>query len=157
VDADAGGCIALHRRRWLAADFHGAAMAVGAIADKAEAARFAAAAHAAGVCVNIVDDGEHGDFAFGSIVARSPLGIGISPDGAAPAFAQSIRGWLEALIPAGFARWAQAAHQWRPRLRSIGFPAATRRRFWRRFAERAHMRAGTMPGEADFDELIALA
>ena len=48
-----------------------------------------------------------------SIVNRSPLVIGISTDGAAPVFAQAIRAKLEALIPRGFARWAEAARRWR--------------------------------------------
>ncbi len=73
------------------------------------AAAFAAAARAAGVPVNVIDKPAFCDFSFGAIVNRSPLVIGISTDGAAPVFAQAIRAKLEALIPQGFARWAEAA------------------------------------------------
>ena len=76
-------------------------------------ARFAAAARGAGVPVNVIDKPAFCDFAFGAIVNRSPLVIGISTDGAAPVFAQAIRAELEALIPRGFARWAEAAQRWR--------------------------------------------
>ena len=63
--------------------------------------------------VNVIDKPAFCDFSFGAIVNRSPLVIGISTDGAAPVFGQAIRAKLEALIPRGFARWAEAARQWR--------------------------------------------
>ena len=63
----------------------------------------------AGVPVNVIDRPAFCDFAFGAIVNRSPLVIGISTDGAAPVFGQAIRAKIEALIPKGFARWAEAA------------------------------------------------
>src|SRR5262249_10587360 len=92
-----------------------AAFAVAAGEDD-EAQRFATAARAAGVPVNVIDKPAFSDFSFGSIVNRSPLVVGISTDGAAPVFGQAIRAKLEALIPQGFARWAEAARRWRPRV-----------------------------------------
>src|SRR6266567_3372868 len=68
-----------------------------------------------------------------TIVNRSPLVIGISTDGAAPVFGQAIRAKLEALIPRGFARWAEAARTWRPRIQSLGLSFRERRRFWEQF------------------------
>ena len=102
-----------------------------------EAARFAAAARAAGVPVNVIDKPAFCDFAFGAIVNRSPLVIGISTDGAAPVFGQAIRAKLEALIPRGFARWAEAARRWRPRVQALALSFRERRRFWEQFTERA--------------------
>ncbi len=109
------GAITIHERIWAAQDFAGAAIAVADCADDREAARFAAAARAAGVPVNVIDRPAFCDFAFGAIVNRSPLVIGISTDGASPVFGQAIRAKIEALIPKGFARWAEAARTWRPR------------------------------------------
>src|SRR6202521_3425781 len=114
-----GGPIAIHRRQWDATDFSGAALAVGGCTDDDEAARFAAAARAAGVPANVIDKPAFCDFAFGAIVNRSPLVIGISTDGAAPVFGQAIRAKIEALIPKGFARWADAARSWRPRVQGL--------------------------------------
>ena len=94
----------LHERAWAEADLAGAAIAIGGFADDEDAARFARAARAAGVPVNVIDKPQFCDFAFGAIVNRSPLVIGISTDGAAPVFGQAIRAKLEALIPRGFAR-----------------------------------------------------
>src|SRR5262249_27075210 len=103
--------ITIHARPWAPADFAGAAIAVGDC-DGDAAATFAAAARAAGVPVNVVDKPTLSDFAFGAIVNRSPLVIGISTDGAAPVFAQAIRARIETLIPQGFACWAEAAAPW---------------------------------------------
>src|SRR5262249_40372742 len=104
--------IAIHRRDIEAADLAGAALAIGAFEDDPQAAAFSALARAAGVPVNVIDKPAFCDFSFGAIVNRSPLVIGISTDGAAPVFGQAIRAKLEALIPRGFARWAEAARAW---------------------------------------------
>ncbi|HXW24000.1 MAG TPA: bifunctional precorrin-2 dehydrogenase/sirohydrochlorin ferrochelatase, partial [Xanthobacteraceae bacterium] len=150
--ADAApGAVAIHRRAWAPADCAGAAIAVGACNDDDEAARFAAAARAAGVPVNVIDRPAFCDFAFGAIVNRSPLVIGVSTDGAAPVFAQAIRARIETLIPHGFARWAEAAARWRPRVRGFGV------RFWERFAARAAARPNAIPTEADLRALVAHA
>ena len=107
------GAIVLHQRAWRDEDFVGAAIAVGGFDGDREAQRFADAARAAGVPVNVIDKPAFCDFSFGAIVNRSPLVIGISTAGAAPIFAQAIRGKLEALIPRGFAGWADGARRWR--------------------------------------------
>ena len=101
--------------------------------------RMIAAARAAGVPVNVIDRPAFCDFAFGAIVNRSPLVIGVSTDGAAPVFAQAIRARLETLIPHGFARWAEAAARWRPHVQALGRGFAAR--FWEKFAARAMARA----------------
>src|SRR4029079_14913308 len=115
-------------------DMGGAAIAVGACETDDEAARFAQAARAAGNPVNVIDKPAFCDFAFGAIVNRSPLVIGISTDGAAPAFGQAIRSKLEGLIPRGFSAWAEAARRWRSTLQASGLSFDERRHFWRTFA-----------------------
>ncbi len=151
------GAITVQRREWAASDFPGAAIAVGDCADAAEAARFAAAARTAGVPVNVVDRPDFSDFAFGSIVNRSPLVIGISTDGAAPVFGQVVRAKIEALLPKGFARWAEAAQAWRPRVQALALPFRNRRSFWERFAARAVAAPDRVPDDADLAALLAPA
>jgi uroporphyrin-III C-methyltransferase/precorrin-2 dehydrogenase/sirohydrochlorin ferrochelatase len=153
IAQDAG--IAIHRRGIGVGDFGGAAIAVGAFDNDAEAKAFAALAREAGVPVNVVDKPAFSDFSFGSIVNRSPLVIGISTDGAAPVFAQAIRAKLEALIPRGFARWAEAARTWRPRLQATALSFAEKRRFWERFTERAIAEPERIPVQSDMDVLMA--
>jgi uroporphyrin-III C-methyltransferase / precorrin-2 dehydrogenase / sirohydrochlorin ferrochelatase len=148
------GAIAVHSRTWTPADFAGAAIAVAECANDVEAAQFAAAARAAGVPVNVIDRPAFGDFAFGAIVNRSPLVIGISTDGAAPVFGQAVRSKIEALIPKGFARWADAARSWRPKVQAPALSFRSRRHLWEKFADRALAAPDTIPTEAEFDALL---
>ncbi|MBX9773431.1 MAG: siroheme synthase CysG [Xanthobacteraceae bacterium] len=150
-----GGAIVLHMRAWNDDDLIGAAMAIGALGSDDAAERFAAAARAAGVPVNVIDKPAFCDFSFGSIVNRSPLVIGISTDGAAPVFAQAIRAKLEALIPFGFARWAEAARRWRDAVMSSALPPAARRRFWQLFTATALNDPNREPEPSDYDRLMA--
>ena len=148
------GAIALHERTWRPEDFAGAAVAVGGFDRDDEAQRFAAAARAAGVPVNVIDKPAHCDFSFGAIVNRSPLVIGISTDGAAPVFAQAIRAKLEAMIPRGFARWADAARRWRPAVQASGLSFAARRRFWHVFTGFAVAHPDREPAPPDLATML---
>ena len=96
-----------------------------------------AAAHAAGVAINIVDKPQFSDFQFGAIVDRSPLVIGISTGGGAPKLAQALRGRLEALLPREIKLWAQEAKIWREKLKALETPLKTRLRFWELFSGQA--------------------
>ena len=151
------GPVLVHDRRWSASDLSGAAIAVADCTDDDEAADFAAAARAAGVPVNVIDRPAFCDFAFGAIVNRSPLVIGISTDGAAPVFGQAIRAKIEALIPRGFSRWAAAARAWRPHVQALALPFRGRRRFWEKFAARAVAAPEREPTDADLEALLAPA
>ena len=149
--------VILRERGWRAGDFAGAAIAVGGFENDADAECFAAAARTAGVPVNLIDRPAHCDFSFGAIVNRSPLVIGISTDGAAPVFAQAVRAKLEAMIPRGFACWAEAARRWRKRLQLAGLSPAARRRFWQLFAACAMNHPAHGPAQSDFDALFDTA
>lgn len=149
------GSITLHKRTWQASDLTGAAIAIGAIGDDAEATAFASAARAAGVPVNVIDRPEFCAFQFGAIVNRSPLVVAISTDGAAPVFGQAIRSRLEALLPQGFRQWAEAAKTWRREGNRLGADMPARRRFWEAFTERAMRDASRAPTASDLDALIA--
>lgn len=151
------GEIVLHRREWMADDFKGCAIAIGGCESEEESARFAAAARAAGVPVNVIDKPKYCDFAFGAIVNRSPLVLGVSTDGAAPVFGQAVRAKLESLIPSGYARWAEAAKSWRSKVKASELSFAARRNFWHLFTAEAIVSADRAPESADFERLLALA
>ncbi len=151
------GTIRLHGRAWKPSDLEGAALAVGAFAEEDEAATFAAVARAAGVVVNVVDRPALCDFAFGSIVNRSPLVIGISTDGAAPSLAQGLRAKIEAVVPKGLKRWAEAAKAWRPAIQAASSSIDARRRLWERFTQMALARLDEAPCEGDLRALLAAA
>jgi uroporphyrin-III C-methyltransferase / precorrin-2 dehydrogenase / sirohydrochlorin ferrochelatase len=149
--------VTLFRRHIDDRDFAGAMLAIGAFEDEEVAAAFAARARAAGVPVNVVDRPALSDFSFGTIVNRSPLVVGISTDGAAPVFAQAIRAKIEAMIPQGFAAWADAARRWRAAVKSSGLSFGGRRRFWQLFTTHAVANPGRAPEAQDFDVLLGQA
>lgn len=149
------GSVTVLPRSWQPADLDGAALAIADIEHAEEAKAFFAAARQAGVPVNLVDKPELCDFAFGSLVNRSPLVVAISTDGAAPVFGQAIRAKIEALLPAGLKAWAQAAKDWRPAVqaRELAFPL--RRAFWEKFTAKAMAEPQRQPEEGDRSDLIA--
>jgi uroporphyrin-III C-methyltransferase / precorrin-2 dehydrogenase / sirohydrochlorin ferrochelatase len=157
AEAEYSGSVTIFRRTWRAADCPGAAIAVGAFEDEAEATEFAAAGRAAGASVNVIDKPKFCDFNFGAIVNRSPLVIGISTDGASPVFGQAIRAKLEALIPRGFAQWVEAARRWRRDVQASGLSFNGRRRFWQLLTNEAVRRPNDQPVESDFARLIDTA
>jgi uroporphyrin-III C-methyltransferase / precorrin-2 dehydrogenase / sirohydrochlorin ferrochelatase len=146
--------VTLIRRALQDEDFDGIAIAIGALEDDAEGAHFAATARAKGIPVNVVDKPAFCDFQFGAIVNRSPLVIGISTDGGAPPLGQAIRSMIETLLPAGLARWAAAAKNWRGRVMSAGLDGADRRAFWRRFAAEAMARPNEAPCPVEREAMI---
>jgi len=153
--APPAGSLTLHRRRWRGEDLAGAAIAIGACTDDADAEAFAAAAREAGIPVNVVDRPAFCDFQFGAIVNRSPLVVAISTDGGAPVFGQAIRSLIEALLPSGFSRWAEAAKTWRSKGDRLGKTPAAKRRFWERFADLAMQNATRAPVESDLVQLLS--
>lgn len=148
AEAATTGAITIVGRHWVPDDLCAAAMAIGAL-DEDEAQAFRDAAKRAGVPVNIIDKPAFCDFQFGTIVARSPLIIGISTDGAAPVFGQALRARIEAVLPQALRDWAQAAKAWRADVQARAFDFASRRRFWEVFAERALASGDRTPSLAD--------
>ncbi len=123
-------------RDWRADDLAGMTLAIADLPDPAAAALHRAARRA-GIPCNVIDRPEHGDFAFGSLVNRSPVVIGISTGGTAPALAQAVRRRIETALPRTLARWARLARAWRAALPAFLPDPAARRAFWSGIAERA--------------------
>ncbi len=155
ADAPPRGTVTIVRRGWSPDDLAGACVAVGAFEDDREAEAFSTVARARGVPVNVIDKPAYCDFTFGAIVNRSPLVIGISTDGAAPVFGMAVRAKIEAMIPRGFARWADAARRWREAVRSSDLSLARRSRFWQLFASYATIHPDREPTQSDFDGFLA--
>jgi uroporphyrin-III C-methyltransferase/precorrin-2 dehydrogenase/sirohydrochlorin ferrochelatase len=138
---------------WRTEDLHGAALVIHG--DNEGAAEIVAAAREAGVPVNVIDNPEHSDFTFGTIVNRSPLVIGISSGGGAPMLGQSLRERLEALLPARIGEWARAATEWRPQVKEAIGEFEDRRSFWKRFVDRVWSHGHRAPAEQDRVELFS--
>ncbi len=109
-------------------------LAVAATDDAALNRAVAAAAGAAGVPVNVVDDAALSTFVTPSIVDRSPLLIAISTGGAAPVLARRLRERLEAMLPSAYGRLAAFMHKRREAMRGAAAHGA-RRAIWERFLD----------------------
>ena len=152
---EAAGAEVVRLDSWKRQDLEDAAIAIGDLPDREEALRFVSAAHEAGAVVNIIDQTDLCDVTFGTIVNRSPIVVGISTDGAAPALGQSIRARIESVLPLGLSAWANAAKVWRDRLKQQVADFANRRAFWQRFAAIAWSEPERAPQDSDFDVLLA--
>ncbi|WP_376767925.1 siroheme synthase CysG [Jiella pacifica] len=123
--------------------------------SEAEGHAFACAARAASVPVNVVDKPAFCDFAFGSIVNRSPVVVGISTFGAAPILGQAIRRRIETLLPPALSGWAGLAAKLRNATMERLSPGLERRAFWERFTDKAFLtRAPEAGDEAEAGRLI---
>lgn len=89
-----------------------------------------AAAAAARVFCNSVDDSENSSYITPAIVDRGSIVVAISSGGAAPVLARRIRAKIEALLPASLARLASFAREWRGRVTERIPDVFHRRRFW---------------------------
>lgn len=159
-DAPRAGQIRHHDRPW-ALDLFAAggerrlALAILDTESEAEGQAFACAARAASVPVNVVDKPAFCDFAFGSIVNRSPVVVGISTYGASPILGQAIRRRIETLLPPALAGWAGLAAKLRAATMEKLSPGLERRSFWERFADKAFLtRAPDAGDETEAARLI---
>jgi uroporphyrin-III C-methyltransferase/precorrin-2 dehydrogenase/sirohydrochlorin ferrochelatase len=152
-----GGPVRLELRTWVAEDMAGAALVLASTESAAEAQAIFATAQGLGLPVNVIDKPAYCTFQLGAIVNRSPLVVGISTDGAAPVLGQAIRSRIEALLPAGISRWAQAAKAWRTEIGLAGVGKAVRRRFWEAFAGLALSCPDRAPRHQDREHLLDVA
>jgi uroporphyrin-III C-methyltransferase/precorrin-2 dehydrogenase/sirohydrochlorin ferrochelatase len=72
-------------------------------------------------------------------------------------FGQAIRAKLEALIPRGFAQWAEAARRWRSDVKASGLSFNARRLFWQIFTAHAVAHPDQEPQTSDYDRLLTAA
>ena len=116
-------------------DLAGAGMAIAATDDARVNAAVAAAAHAAGIPVNVADDPAHSSFLMASVVERGPVQVAISTSGTSPALVRRLRARVEGAIPEGYAALAALAGRFRAEaIQRLPDPDA-RKRFWERVME----------------------
>ncbi|GLQ17227.1 NAD(P)-dependent oxidoreductase [Maritalea porphyrae] len=127
----------IRRQHQLATDIAEASMVICDAPNAHAAKQVRSIAKLYGVPVNIIDQPEHCDFQFGSIVNRSPAVIAISTSSAAPIFGQAIRRRIEMVLPAKLSAWAALAQQFREKANAMLAPGHERRSFWERFVDKA--------------------
>jgi precorrin-2 dehydrogenase / sirohydrochlorin ferrochelatase len=92
-------------RAFRASDLSGVFLAVVATSSSSVHAQIYRHAKRRGVLCNVVDDPQHCDFYYGSVVRRGVLQIAISTGGHSPALAQRLRKKLEKEFGAEYEEW----------------------------------------------------
>jgi len=118
-----------HARGFAAADIDGQWLVVAATDDRAVNAQVAAAANAARIPCNVVDDRELSSFIMPAIIDRSPVQIAVSTGGTSPVLARLIRERLETLLDGSLGTLAAFADRWRERVKAKFTDIGARRRF----------------------------
>ena len=110
------GKIRWDARAFRAADLNGMFLVVAATSSPTLHGQIYAQAKRRGVLCNVVDDPEHCDFYYGSVVRRGELQIAISTGGHSPALAQRLRKRLERQFGAEYKEWLEELGATRKRL-----------------------------------------
>jgi uroporphyrin-III C-methyltransferase/precorrin-2 dehydrogenase/sirohydrochlorin ferrochelatase len=116
-------------REFAAGDVQDVWLVVAATNHRAVNASVAAAANAARIPCNVVDDRELSSFIMPAIIDRSPVQIAVSTGGTSPVLARLIRERLETLLDGSLGPLAAFADRWRERVRARFADLGARRRF----------------------------
>lgn len=122
--------LTIEQRDFVEADLNGAGIVIAATNDLSVNQNIAALAKDTGAQVNVANDPSAGSFIMPSLIDRTPLLIAISSGGASPVLARLLSARIEAFIPAGFAKLADVAGQYRAQIKSTIKGWRERRRFW---------------------------
>jgi len=125
------------RRAFRASDLGRAFLVVAATSSPLLHAQIYRQAQRRRVLCNVVDDPEHCDFYYGSVVRRGELQIAISTAGHSPALAQRLRKKLEEEFGAEYEEWLKELGKMRQRLFAKKMPAERRRALLHRLASEA--------------------
>jgi uroporphyrin-III C-methyltransferase/precorrin-2 dehydrogenase/sirohydrochlorin ferrochelatase len=127
--AAASGALVHHAREFASADIEGTWLVVAATNDRTVNAAVAAAADAARIPCNVVDDRELSSFIMPAIIDRSPVQIAVSTGGTSPVLARLVRERLETLLDGSLGTLAQFADRWREAVKRRFTDIGARRRF----------------------------
>lgn len=129
------GIATVRAGRYESTDLDGVVVAIAATDDAQINARVASDARARAVAVNVVDCPELSTFIVPALVDRSPVIVAISSGGAAPVLARTVRGKLEAVLPANLGALASVCERLRVEVKARVATVERRRAFWERALE----------------------
>ena len=121
-------------RKFRPADFRGVFLVVAATSSPALHAEIYKQARRRAVLCNVVDDPDHCDFYYGSVVRRGSLQIAISTGGYSPALAQRLRKKIEQEFGAEYEQWLEELGATRKRLFARKIPPERRKELLHRLA-----------------------
>jgi uroporphyrin-III C-methyltransferase/precorrin-2 dehydrogenase/sirohydrochlorin ferrochelatase len=157
VSQAGSGEIHWRARGFEAGDVAGMRIVFAATDDESVNDAVAGAARAAGIPVNVADDGARSSFILPAIVDRSPLLVAVSSGGSAPMLATAVRARIEALLDDSWSRLADFADRWRAAIRAARPALAARRRLYEWLLEGPVAQAVRAGREPDADRLLESA
>jgi uroporphyrin-III C-methyltransferase/precorrin-2 dehydrogenase/sirohydrochlorin ferrochelatase len=104
-----------------------------ATGDSAQDRAIVAAARAARIPANAVDQPDYCDFLTPALVNRAPVAVAIGTEGAGPVLAQMIRARVDQMLSPSLGRLASLADDYRNAVDRLIPKGVSRRVFWRRF------------------------
>lgn len=116
-----------------AGQLEGAVLVFAATGDAVQDQAIVAAARAAKIPANAVDQPEFCDFLTPALVNRAPVAIAIGTEGAGPVLAQMIRARIDRMLSPSLGRLASLAVEYRDVAERLVPKGVSRRIFWRRF------------------------
>lgn len=116
-----------------AGQLEGAVLVFAATGDAVQDQTIVAAARAAMIPANAVDQPEFCDFLTPALVNRAPVAIAIGTEGAGPVLAQMIRARIDWMLSPSLGRLASLAVEYRDAAERLVPKGVSRRIFWRRF------------------------
>jgi uroporphyrin-III C-methyltransferase/precorrin-2 dehydrogenase/sirohydrochlorin ferrochelatase len=136
--SDYAAFLALHGIEQVAEAFDvgqvaGARLVFAATGDAALDRAIVAAARAAHIPANAVDQPEHCDFYTPALVNRAPVAVAIGTEGVGPVLAQIIRADIDRLLPRSLGALGRLADAYRGAVERLVPRGAPRRLFWRDF------------------------
>lgn len=111
----------------------GAALIFAATGNTEADRAIAAAARAAKIPANAVDQPDECDFFTPALVNRAPVAVAIGTEGAGPVLAQMIRAQIDQILAPSLGRLAELATSYRKTVEHMVPRGVARRVFWRRF------------------------
>ncbi|MEA3534728.1 siroheme synthase CysG [Rhizobium sp. CC-YZS058] len=111
----------------------GATLVFAATGDVALDRQIVAAARAARVPANAVDQPDWCDFLTPALVNRAPVAVAIGTEGAGPVLAQQIRAQIDQLLAPSLGALASLAQSYRVAVEHLLPKGASRRLYWKRF------------------------
>lgn len=131
------GRIGWEQRKFRSADLQGTFLVVAATSSPVLHEKIYKEARRRGVLCNVVDDPEHCDFYYGSVIRRGALQIAISSAGQSPALAQRIRKELEQQFGVEYEGWLKELGEARERLFARPVNAGRRKELLHRLASKS--------------------
>ncbi|HEX2146448.1 MAG TPA: siroheme synthase CysG [Pseudorhizobium sp.] len=142
-------CVDVVSAPFEASQVEGAVLVFAATGDAAQDQAIVAAARAAKVPANAVDQPDCCDFLTPALVNRAPVSVAIGTEGAGPVLAQMIRARIDQMLSPSLGRLASLAVDYREGVDRLIPKGVSRRVFWRRFF------SGPVAGSIESGDLAA--